>query len=63
MPLEDFYHILEEAPGSRVSGDVQTGFPLFEMRDILAAGGGTGNAWTWDPPRGLEAAKQANLLS
>lgn len=62
VPLEDVYHILEETPGSRVSGDVQKGFPLFEMRDILAADGGTGNAWTWGPPRGLEAAKQAHLL-
>ena len=44
MPLEDFYHILEETHGSRVSGDVQMGFPLFEMRDILAADGGTGDA-------------------
>ena len=35
---------------------------LFKMQGILAAAGGIGDAWTRGPPRGLEAAKQANLL-
>ena len=35
---------------------------LFKIQGILAAAGGIGDAWTWGPPRGLEAAKQANLL-
>ena len=35
---------------------------LFKMQGILAAARGIGDAWTWGPPRGLEAAKQANLL-